>query len=107
MVNVDVAGIGNGVEVTASAGLGQRVLQHAQDLGINAELGDLPANSGSDHMSFRELGVPVVFIWANGSFPTIHTPEDVFEDIQVDELERVGDLNYAVIADFVAEVARG
>jgi Zn-dependent M28 family amino/carboxypeptidase len=107
MVNADVVGIGGGVNVTASAGLGERVLTHAQELGIDAELSELPANSGSDHMSFRQLGVPVVFIWANGSFPTIHTPEDVFEDIEVDELERVGDLNYAVIADLVAEVARG
>ncbi len=49
----------------------------------------------------------VVFIWSDGDFSTIHTPEDEFEDIQVEELERVGDLNQKVIEDLVAEVARG
>jgi aminopeptidase YwaD len=107
MVNIDVAGIGGGVAVTATEGLGTRVLEFAETLGIDAELADLPANTGSDHASFRALGVETVFIWSDGDFPTIHTPEDQFEDIQVEELERVGDLNYEVIEDLVAEVARG
>ena len=106
MVNIDVAGIGRGVSVTATTGLGQRVLGHASELGIQARVSELPANTGSDHASFREVGVPVVFIWSDGDFP-IHTPEDAFGLIELDELERVGDLNQRVIADFVAEVARG
>ncbi len=107
MVNIDVAGIGNGVAVTATEGLGPRVLEFAEALGIDARLAELPANTGSDHASFRERGVQVVFIWSDGEFPTIHTPEDQFEDIQLAELERVGDLNQKVIEDLVAEVARG
>ncbi len=106
MVNIDVAGIGGGVSVTASTGLGQRVLPHATALGIDARLAELPANSGSDHASFRQVGVPVVFIWSDGDFP-IHTPDDAFKLIEVEEIERVGDLNQRLIADFVAEVARG
>jgi aminopeptidase YwaD len=107
MVNIDVAGIGSGVSVTATEGLGIRVLEFAEGLGIDIQVAQLPANSSSDHASFRELGVETVFIWSNGDFPTIHTPEDQFEDIQVEELERVGDLNQKVIEDLVAEVARG
>jgi hypothetical protein len=102
MVNIDVAGIGNGVSVTATTGLGQQVLEFADELGITARLAELPANTGSDHASFRQLGVQVVFIWSDGDFPTIHTPEDEFEDIQVEELERVGDLNMKVIEELVA-----
>lgn len=102
MVNIDVAGIGNGVAVTATTGLGQQVLEFADELDIEARLAELPANTGSDHASFRQLGVEVVFIWSDGDFPTIHTPEDQFEDIQVEELERVGDLNMKVIEDLVA-----
>lgn len=107
MVNIDVAGIGDSVAVTATTGLGERVLEFADQLDIDARLAELPANTGSDHASFRQLGVQVVFIWSDGAFPTIHTPEDVFADIQVEELERVGDLNQKVIEDLVAEVARG
>jgi hypothetical protein len=106
MVNIDVAGIGDGVAVTASTGLGQRVLEFADELDIEARLSELPANTGSDHASFRELGVQVVFIWSDGDF-AIHTPDDTFATIEVEELERVGDLNQKVIEDLVAEVARG
>lgn len=106
MVNLDVTGIGDDVEVIGPAALVQRAIDLARNIGITATKSQLPANAGSDHQSFQDAGVPSVF-FTSGDFDTIHTPQDVFADISAKELDAVGDAAYATIKSLLAEVARG
>ncbi len=106
MVNLDVTGIGHGVGVIGSAGLVQHALVLAAKANILAIAADLPANSASDHQSFRDAGVPVVF-FSSGDFPAIHTPQDVASAVDPAEVQRVGTLAYATVSDLVSPIAQG
>jgi Iap family predicted aminopeptidase len=106
MVNLDVTGIGQKVEVIGDSGYVTQAIALAKELGIPAERSSLPANSGSDHMSFEKVGVPVLY-FESGEFATIHSPADVAKDVDITELERVGDLAYGAIAKLLPQVARG
>lgn len=105
MVNIDVAGIGDGVAVIGSPEPVGRAVKLASSLGIPALATELPSNYGSDHQSFRDAGVAVVF-FTSGEFATIHSPRDVHTDIDPAELERVGDLAFATTRDLLAQVAQ-
>ena len=100
MVNLDVTGIGNDVEVIGTNEMKARALLIAEKAGIPARASSLPANSGSDHQSFTSAGVPVVY-FTSGDFGTIHSPRDLAADVSADELDLVGDLAYAVILDLL------
>lgn len=106
MLNLDVTGIGSRVEVIGDSGYVSQTLTIANDAGIPAVKSQLPANTGSDHMSFQKVGVPVIY-FTSGEFDTIHSPGDVLKDIDESELDRVGDLAYATITELLPKVARG
>ena len=106
MLNLDVTGIGNGVEVIGSSQAARDALRIAKEAGIPAVASSLPANSGSDHESFANAGVEVVFL-TSGDFSTIHSPQDVSGDIKAEALDWVGDAGLLVIRNLLAEVARG
>jgi len=103
-LNLDVTGIGSSVEVLGDAALQREALGVAQALGIPAVGAALPRNTGSDHQSFSDASVPVVYL-SSGDFPTIHSPKDLVADIEPDELQRVGDLGYALIVQLLRDVA--
>lgn len=105
MVNLDVTGIGDSVELIAGGMIADRALGLIEQAGIPVELSRVAAGSSSDHASFEAAGVPTVYL-TSGGFTTIHTPGDVVADIDGVELDRVGDAAYVVIADLLAEVAR-
>lgn len=104
MINLDVTGIGNGVEVIGESALADRAYALVQAAGIPVEPSVLPANSGSDHQSFAEAGVEVVF-FTSGNFATIHSPEDVFEELDEEVLDLIGDAAYLTLNDLLARVA--
>jgi aminopeptidase YwaD len=106
MVNLDVTGIGDLVDVIGDRGFVTETLDLARGLGIPAQAAELPPNTGSDHLSFQKVGVPVLY-FESGEFSTIHSPLDVTKDIQEAELDRVGDLAYAAIKQLLPQVARG
>ena len=106
MMNLDVTGIGRGVEVIGDSTLARTAIQLAKDLGLPAVASQLPANSGSDHESFVQAGVDIVF-FTSGDFGTIHSPQDVSADIQEKVLDQVGDAALAVIRHVLLEFARG
>jgi Iap family predicted aminopeptidase len=106
MVNLDVTGIGTQVEVIGDGPLAQTALALAAEAGIPAVPSRLPANSGSDHQSFLDAGVPTVF-FTSGDFSTIHSPADVVADINVEMLDQIGDVALLVVKDLLAEVAQG
>jgi aminopeptidase YwaD len=104
MINLDVTGIGNGVEVIGDSELASRAIVLARSAGIPVLASVLPANSGSDHQSFAEAGAEVVF-FSSGNFSTIHSPEDVFEDLEAESVDRIGDAAYLTLTDLLARVA--
>jgi Iap family predicted aminopeptidase len=106
MINLDVTGIGKGVEVIGDSGIAADAIALAKALGISAVKSQLPANSGSDHESFVNAGVETVFL-TSGDFSTIHTPQDVTADIQQSMLDQVGDTALAIINRLLPELAQG
>ncbi len=106
MVNLDVTGIGTGVDLVGDRKTVTAALDVAARLNIKAVRSELPANSGSDHQTFQTAGIPAIWFFS-GEFGTIHSSGDVAADIDVAELDRVGDLAYTVIADLVRQFARG
>jgi aminopeptidase YwaD len=103
MVNLDVTGIGRQVEVIGDTPAAARAIALASAAGIEAVPSQLPPNSGSDHMSFADAGVEVVF-FTSGDFSTIHSPQDVAAAIDRGILGRVGDAAYLLIRDLLREV---
>ena len=106
MLNLDVTGIGTGVEIVGDRNTVTAALETAAGLKIEARRSELPANSGSDHITFQQAGIPSIWFFS-GEFDSIHSPRDVTRDIDVQELDRVGDLAFAVLSDLVHQVARG
>ncbi len=106
MLNLDVTGIGERVEVIGDGTIASDALKAASGLGIDAVKSQLPPNSGSDHQSFIDAGVETVFL-TSGDFATIHSPDDVTADVSADMLDRIGDTSFALIKMLLAEVARG
>lgn len=106
MVNMDVTGIGSGVDLIGDPGLVNSALGLAKGLNIDAKRSSLPANTGSDHQSFQKAGVASIWFYS-GDFPTIHSPRDITADIDSAELDRAGDLAYALLTQLLREVAHG
>lgn len=106
MINLDVTGIGKGVEVIGQGQIARDAIATAKSIGIAAVASQLPANSGSDHESFVSVGVQTVF-FTSGDFATIHSPQDVSGDISESMLDQIGDVSLAVIKSLLAQVARG
>lgn len=106
MMNLDVTGIGTGVNLVGDRNTVTAALETAAKLKISARRSELPANSGSDHITFQQAGIPSVWFFS-GEFESIHSPRDISTDIDVQELDRVGDLAYAVLTELLRQVARG
>lgn len=105
MVNLDVTGIGDEVEIIAAdRSLAGRALAAAEASGVPAVRSQVAAGTSSDHASFEAAGVPTVY-YTSGDYATIHTVADVAAAIDVQVLDRVGDAAYALIRDLLAEVA--
>ena len=104
MVNFDVTGNGDLVELIGVGTLVDRGLAIAEDIGIPAAASSLPPNTGSDHQSFAARDVPVLFL-TSGDFSEIHGPNDVVDIVEVADLDRVGDLGLAVLVDLLEEIA--
>jgi aminopeptidase YwaD len=98
MMNLDVTGIGRSVEVIGTPELVTKAVELGTALNIAAVRSSLPPNTGSDHQSFANEGVPVVY-FSSGGFPTIHSPGDVVDDIEVESLERIGRLALATLRE--------
>lgn len=106
MINMDVTGIGTGLELIGDIALVDDAIGAAKSLKIDARRSSLPANTGSDHQSFQEAGIPSVWFFS-GDFPTIHSPRDIAGDIDAQELDRAGDVAYALLTQLLRQVARG
>lgn len=95
MLNLDVAGDGRSLLLVGTPALVRLADAIADTLEIRAGVGSLPAGSGSDHLHFREAGIPVIFPTLVGS--AIHVPGDNFGAISPESLAQVGRLAYAML----------
>lgn len=98
MLNLDVTGAGQRVDVIGDEPLVTKALDLATELDVPAVRSSLPPNTGSDHQSFARAGVPVIFLMSDDA-SMIHTPRDAVDMISVESLDRVGRLALAVLRD--------
>ena len=79
MVNIDSVGSGEGLVVSGDARLTDKALTYAEAHGINAREGG--GFGGSDHASFRDGGVPVLFL-VGEDLSRINSPRDEIEFVE-------------------------
>ena len=104
MVNIDANGVGSLVHLIGTPELTSRASALADTMGIESFVTELGPNFGSDHQSFEEVGVPVVFFTSDG-LGNIHTPQDTIDTISASLVEAGGDLAYELIKQLLQEVA--
>lgn len=79
MVNLDVVGNANSLELLGDDDLIDVARLAAEGLGVDATVITLPPNKGSDHLSFQRAGVHVVMLYRENDL--IHTPQDAIDRI--------------------------
>jgi aminopeptidase YwaD len=104
MINLDVTAIGNSVEVIGSRRLRDLAIEFGDETGIEVLRSQLPANAGSDHQSFADEGVEVVF-FTSGEFGAIHSPQDTFDAVEEDEIERIGKIVLLLLRNELERIA--
>jgi len=106
MVNFDVTARGHSIELIGSGELIQQALDLLEPRDILAFASSLPQGYGSDHQSFANVGVPVLY-FSDGDVSLIHTPADVFAEVEPVALDRIGDAAAIVMAELLADIAGG
>ena len=74
MVNLDVVGTAGPLDLLGSDDLIDVARLAAEKIGVKGTPSTLPPNTGSDHLSFINGGVPAVMLYREDNL--IHTPED-------------------------------
>ena len=96
MLNLDVVGISGALGLIGDADLVDTARLQAQKLDITAEPSQLPQGAGSDHLSFRSAGIPVVMLSIEDNL--IHTQRDAIDRIDAKTLDATVRLAYATLA---------
>ena len=96
MLNFDVPGSGDIAEVIGSARLVDRVLEYAEEAGIEARRGVPLEGASSDHSSFRAAGVPVAFFLAD-DLSRINSPDDDLEFVKPELMGAAAALGLALL----------
>ncbi|MDE2933150.1 MAG: M28 family peptidase [Chloroflexota bacterium] len=106
MVNFDVTARGDAIEVIGTQALVERTVALLEREGFPAYASALPEGYGSDHSSFADVGVPVLF-FSDGDVSLIHTPADVIDLVEPEALDRIGDGAALMLSVLLAEIAGG
>ncbi len=106
MVNFDVTARGDAIEVIGTTELVNRAVELLERDGFPAYASALPEGYGSDHSSFVDVGVPVLF-FSDGDVSLIHTPADVFDLVEPVAVDRIGDGAALILGILLAEIAGG
>ncbi len=80
MINLDVVGSGKALRVTGDRWLTSHVLETGNREGVPVTFSQRLRGGSSDHASFRDAWVPVIFFHSD-DMSRIHTPEDTLEFI--------------------------
>ncbi len=96
MLNLDAIGDGRPpYRIVVSAELSGLADLIAGEVQIPAGLGRLPMEVGSDHASFAQDGVPVVFVFAPGAI--LHVPSDNLDNFNEEVFEDISRFNHAML----------
>ncbi|MXY72856.1 MAG: M28 family peptidase [Dehalococcoidia bacterium] len=106
MVNFDVTARGDAIEVIGTRALVERTVALLEREGFPAYASALPEGYGSDHSSFADVGVPVLF-FSDGDVSLIHTPADVIDLVEPEALDRIGDGAAFMLGILLGEIAGG
>jgi len=85
MLNIDVIGTPAALTLIGTPDLVEQARIEAEELGIDAEPGFVPSGLGSDHASFEQAGVPVLFFYRHDEL--IHSRFDDVTRIDPQALE--------------------
>ena len=96
MLNLDVVGISGALGLIGDADLVDTARLQAQKLSLTAEPSQLPQGAGSDHLSFRNAGIPVLMLSIEDNL--IHTQRDAIDRIDMKTLDATVRLAYATLA---------
>jgi aminopeptidase YwaD len=98
MVNLDMEGIGERLQLVRDRGADSLVLlaqKNAEQLGIKVQLARSP---GSDHVNFERAGIPVVFLFRPDDLYN-HTPKDTVDQVDAKLLEISARLATAIVVN--------
>ena len=101
MLNLDAIGSGTSVRLVGSPSLADMARTLADALDIFVVPGGLPIGTGSDHVNFDAIGVPVIFPTVFGA--EIHVPADNFANIDPALVERIGLLAHGILQCLIAQ----
>jgi Zn-dependent M28 family amino/carboxypeptidase len=93
VLNLDMVGAGPIVHIGNSGALWLATYREARKLKMKVAL---EVSKLSDHSSFEDAHLPVVWFWS-GMHPSFHLPSDRVSVIQRAEIERVGALAWATM----------
>lgn len=106
MLNFDMLGGGKGPLLLMGDGNAALLARSsAQELGVTAQNGTLPANAGSDHQSFARKGVDTVFFMRD--YNLLHTPQDSVDQVQQQFLQEAGRVGERLIERLDATPLKG
>jgi aminopeptidase YwaD len=95
MLNLDVIGAGSPLTLIGSDDMIEIGRIEAQEVGVDAQRGTVPAGASSDHASFIGAGVPALFFYRDDNL--IHTEQDAIGRITPESLEETMIVAYAVL----------
>ena len=101
MVNIDVPGSGESVEVIGTRELADGVLEYGESKGLGVLKGIPLSGASSDHAPFQAAGVPVVFFLAD-DLSRINSPADDIEFVKPELLGTTAALTLGLL-DSLAE----
>ena len=97
MINLDVVGLPQELELIGSEDLVRQTGLIADELGLPSRPSFIPTGAGSDHLSFLNAGVPVVFLYRDDTL--IHTPEDSIERMSAAALGETAEVAARLLED--------
>ena len=102
MINIDSTGSGQTVVATGDSDLAARMLDYSNSQGITVRIGAPSPWAGSDHASFRDAGVPVIFLSAD-DLSRINSPRDGIEFVRPELMGTVA----ALVLGLIDQLAGG
>jgi hypothetical protein len=101
MICIDMVGVGKELYARsteyASLDMVERIIKTAKSKNIKIDY--LKSPEWSDHEAFEKIGIPAVWLEMLPD-PNWHTKNDKFKNIEIDNLQQIGDLIYSFFVNY-------